>query len=106
MSADGPALSVNDHIHLIGKSIRIIAPVHGHVNFAIGIKLYAPFSLTPEKGARTTVYLASSPEVANVTGAYFAKCKQKTPSANARDDEAAEQLWQVSEALIAEASPA
>ena len=74
--------------------------------FAIGIKLYAPFSLTPEKGARTTVYLASSPEVANVTGAYFAKCKQKTPSANARDDEAAEQLWQVSEALIAEASPA
>mgnify|MGYP003344389874 FL=1 len=69
--------------------------------FALGIKLYAPLSLTPEKGARTTVYLASSPDVADVTGEYFARCKARTPSAHARDDEAAERLWAISEALVA-----
>ena len=31
----------------------------------------APFLLTPEQGAATTIYLASSPEVAGVTGRYF-----------------------------------
>ena len=70
---------------------------------AWGVKLYAPFSLTPEKGARTSVYLCSSPDVEGVTGTYFAKCKPKTPSANARDEAAAAQLWEVSEQLIAQA---
>ena len=36
---------------------------------AFGVKVIKPFVLTPEKGARTSVYLASSPEVADVTGA-------------------------------------
>jgi len=70
---------------------------------AWGVKVYArlPISLTPEKGARTSVYLCSSPEVEGVSGRYFAKCKQKTPSANARDEAAAIRLWQVSEDLVA-----
>jgi len=72
--------------------------------FALGIKLYAPLSLTPEKGARTTVYLASAPEVDGVSGAYFVRCKEKTPSAKARDDAAAERLWAVSEELVAQAA--
>ena len=71
---------------------------HGFLTF--GVRLIRPFSLTPEQGARTVVYLASSPEVAEVSGAYFAKCKQKTPSANARDAEAAGRLWSVSEQLV------
>ncbi len=71
---------------------------------AWGVKLYAPFSLTPEKGARTSVYLASSAEVEGVTGKYFAKCKEKTPSANARDEAAAARLWEVSEQLIDQAA--
>ena len=70
---------------------------------AWGIKVYAPFSLTPEQGARTSVYLCSSPDVEFVSGAYFAKCTRKTPSANARDEAAAAQLWEVSEQLIARA---
>jgi NAD(P)-dependent dehydrogenase (short-subunit alcohol dehydrogenase family) len=70
---------------------------------AWGVKVYAPFSLTPEQGARTTVYLCSSPDVADVTGTYFAKCAPKTPSANARDAEAAARLWAVSEELVARA---
>ncbi len=62
-----------------------------------------PLLLTPEKGARTSVYLASSPEVSDITGAYFAKERAKSPSAAARDDAAAEQLWEVSGALVATA---
>ena len=50
-------------------------------------------ALTPEKGAETMVYLASSSEVADVTGAYFQKCAQKIPTSEAQDDEAARRLW-------------
>jgi NAD(P)-dependent dehydrogenase (short-subunit alcohol dehydrogenase family) len=73
---------------------------------AWGVKVYAhlPISLSPEQGARTSVYLCSSPEVEGVTGKYFAKCKEKTPSANARDEEAASRLWEVSEDLVARAA--
>ena len=67
-----------------------------------GIKyLASPFAISPEKGARTTVYLASSPEVADVSGGYFFKSKPSTPSAVAQDDEAASRLWDASEKLVA-----
>jgi NAD(P)-dependent dehydrogenase (short-subunit alcohol dehydrogenase family) len=46
-----------------------------------------------EKGAETVVYLASSPEVASVTGTYFYDCRPKTPSAQAQDDDSAKRLW-------------
>ena len=66
---------------------------------ALGLKIGAPFFLSPEKGARTSVFLASSPEVAGVSGKYFVKCKPRVPSKAARDDEAAKRLWQISEEL-------
>jgi len=67
---------------------------------AVGISIIRPFLLTPEKGAQTSVYLASSPDVADVTGAYFVKCKVRTPSKAAQDGEAAARLWDVSERLV------
>ncbi|MEZ4453379.1 MAG: SDR family oxidoreductase [Nannocystaceae bacterium] len=57
------------------------------------------FAITPEQGARTSVYLASSPEVEGKTGGYYARCKPRTPTRFALDDAAAERLWEVSEAL-------
>jgi NAD(P)-dependent dehydrogenase (short-subunit alcohol dehydrogenase family) len=57
------------------------------------------FAISPVEGARTIVYLASSPEVANVTGQYFYKCRPITPSAPALDDRAALALWERSAAL-------
>jgi hypothetical protein len=57
------------------------------------------FAISPEEGADTIVHLASSPEVATVSGAYFAKRKVRRPSAAARDDEAARRLWEASEAI-------
>lgn len=53
----------------------------------------------PATGAETSVYLASSPEIADVTGGYFVKCKPAEPSALARDARAAARLWALSEEL-------
>src|SRR6185437_2040512 len=57
------------------------------------------FQPGPETGARTSVYLASSPEVSRVTGDYSVKCKPAEPSALARDAQAAARLWALSEEL-------
>ncbi len=57
------------------------------------------FAISPEKGGETIVYLASSPEVAQVTGGYFAKCRAAVPSAAAQDDAAARRLWEESAKL-------
>ena len=57
------------------------------------------FAVDVVAGARTSVYLASAPEVAGVTGKYFDKCKEKQPSKIAQDDAAARRLWQVSAQL-------
>jgi NAD(P)-dependent dehydrogenase (short-subunit alcohol dehydrogenase family) len=65
------------------------------------IPFLRPFFISPEKGADTIIYLASSPEVANTTGAYFVKRKITEPSAAAQDDAAAKRLWAESEALAA-----
>ena len=67
---------------------------------SFGLKISHPFFLSPAKGARTSVYLASSPEVEGVSGQYFVKCKPRTPRKWARDDEAARRLWNVSEELV------
>jgi NAD(P)-dependent dehydrogenase (short-subunit alcohol dehydrogenase family) len=67
--------------------------------FRVGPKLVKPFMLTSAQGARTSIYLASSPEVEGVTGEYFVKCKIKKPSARARDEESAKRLWALSEQL-------
>jgi NAD(P)-dependent dehydrogenase (short-subunit alcohol dehydrogenase family) len=71
---------------------------------AFGIKVIKPFILTPEQGARTSVYVASSPELAGVTGQYFVRCRPKTPSSAARDEAAAALLWSISEQLVDEAT--
>jgi NAD(P)-dependent dehydrogenase (short-subunit alcohol dehydrogenase family) len=63
------------------------------------IPLIRPFFITPEKGADTLVYLASSPDVEKTTGGYFVKRKLTEPSAAARDDVAAKRLWIESERL-------
>lgn len=64
-----------------------------------GIVLMRPFMVGVEKGARTSVYLASSPEVASETGQYFVKCKPARSSKASYDVAAQQRLWQVSEQL-------
>lgn len=57
------------------------------------------FAKSPTEGAKTIVYLASSPHVAGVTGQYFHRCAPADPSPAAQDDQAAQLLWERSEAL-------
>jgi len=54
------------------------------------------------EGARTTLYLATSDEVQNVTGEYFSECRPAPllTAPEAVDDSTAEQLWRVSEELV------
>jgi NAD(P)-dependent dehydrogenase (short-subunit alcohol dehydrogenase family) len=66
---------------------------------SIAVRLGAPFLSSPKKGARTSIYLASSPEVEGVTGRYFARCAETTPSRRARDADTARRLWDVSAEL-------
>jgi hypothetical protein len=66
--------------------------------------LYAvisPFLLTPEQGAETQVYLASSPQVEGVSGGYYVKKKAVRSSPKSYDVEAQKRLWEVSEKLVA-----
>ncbi len=64
------------------------------------------FGLTPEQGADTAVYLASSPDVEGVTGKYFTKRQARPSSRASYDQQAGEALWALSERLIAEKQPA
>lgn len=57
------------------------------------------FAINEDKGAETSVYLASSPDVANISGQYFDKSKAVKSSAVSYDEAAARKLWDESERL-------
>lgn len=66
---------------------------------SIAMNVISLFTIKPEDGAKTSVYLASSPEVEGVTGKYFDKCKAKQSTAVSYDEAAQKRLWTVSEQL-------
>lgn len=61
------------------------------------ISLVRPFFLTPEQGAQTSIYLASSPEVEGVSGKYFSKSKPTKTHKNADNTALQTQLWAYSQ---------
>lgn len=69
--------------------------------FSLVLRAGALLMKSPEQGAQTSVYAASSPELVGRTGEYLAKSRVAKPSARAQDDVAAARLWSVSEALVA-----
>ena len=62
-------------------------------------KMLGWFLISPEKGARTSIWLASGDLGGRVSGRYFENCREKTPNREARDHDAAEKLWQISAQL-------
>lgn len=54
----------------------------------------------PDKGARTSLYLATAPEVADVTGQYFSGCKSAKSSAESHDRAVRARLWQETERMV------
>jgi NAD(P)-dependent dehydrogenase (short-subunit alcohol dehydrogenase family) len=70
----------------------------GWLKFAIGLaKSFA--AISEDDGAKTSVYLASSPEVASVNGKYFDKSKAVSSSPVSYDETVARELWRLSERL-------
>jgi NAD(P)-dependent dehydrogenase (short-subunit alcohol dehydrogenase family) len=63
-------------------------------------QLVRPFFLTPEAGARTTLYVALNPTAALTRGAYFANCRVARPSRWVEDDAAAERIYCLGAALL------
>src|SRR5690606_15933217 len=54
-----------------------------------------------ERGAETSIHLATVPELAGVSGRYFVRCREAESSPRSRDPDAAERLWTISERLTA-----
>jgi len=69
----------------------------GRIGFVFTV--LRPFMIGPERGAATSVHLASSPAVAGVTGKYLVKCQEARSSPASYDADAARALWQISERL-------
>jgi len=81
----------------------IIASGFGHTYggaLSAILKMARPFLLSAEEGARTSVYLASSPEVAGVTGKYFSKCKAVPSNAVSYEVQSQHKLWSLSDELV------
>lgn len=63
-------------------------------------RMLKPFFQTPEQGAGTAIYLASSKDVEGITGEYFYKCKIAKSSKRSKDMELAKRLFDFSEQLV------
>jgi NAD(P)-dependent dehydrogenase (short-subunit alcohol dehydrogenase family) len=100
---EGSGVTVNAlHPGAVRSGFGASEDMHGplaRILFTVG----RPFMLSSERGAETSIYLASSPEVEGKTGGYYHRSKLAPTSATAQDRAAAERLWQVSEALVAKA---
>jgi NAD(P)-dependent dehydrogenase (short-subunit alcohol dehydrogenase family) len=90
--------------------VRTRIGADGDLGFALGLLwrvALAFIGIPPRDGARTIVYLATSPEVAPVSGEYFDQCRIARSATRSRDPEAAARLWRLSAELVGlEAEPA
>lgn len=96
---------------LRGSGITVNALHPGVVKTKIGNKSRHPLfgtawqvwstvaGISEERGAATSVYLASAPEVKGITGRYFANCKEDKVNPVADDEAVAKKLWEISEVL-------
>jgi NAD(P)-dependent dehydrogenase (short-subunit alcohol dehydrogenase family) len=94
----GTGVTVNSvHPGAVATNIWDRAPAYVRPIFAVAKRIAM---ISPEAGAATIVYLASSPEVAGKTGLYFEQNRPKTPSRLAQDDALAARLWDESAKLV------
>jgi retinol dehydrogenase-14 len=68
------------------------------------LPIVRPLLKSPQKGAATSIYLASSPEVEGVSGKYFINSKPRASQKASYDTAAAARLWQISSELVARTS--
>ncbi|MBL4586897.1 MAG: hypothetical protein JKX84_07585, partial [Flavobacteriales bacterium] len=68
----------------------------------LGWIVMKPFMIAVEKGAATSIHLASSPDVEGITGHYWSRSKQVWSNRQSQDPEIAKKLWKKSEELVGE----
>lgn len=98
---------------LEGTGVTVNALTPGIVRTNLGRHVHIPvlakplFSLvsrglfkSPEEGARTSVYLACSPDVEGIQGKCFADCQPQVLLGTATDQEVASKLWDISEVMV------
>ncbi len=87
----GTGVTVNAvHPGVVATHIWDGAPAWTQPLFAFAKRV---FMISPAQGAATIVYLATHPDMANVSGRYFEKNRPRAPSKPARNDELAAHLW-------------
>ncbi|MCI0664660.1 MAG: SDR family oxidoreductase [Acidobacteria bacterium] len=90
-----------------GITVNCLHPGGVNTNFfndlkgltGIVTRLNRPLMRSPEKGAETVIWLATSPEVEGVTGKYFYDCHEIKSSRESYDPEVARKLWEISEQM-------
>ena len=90
-----------------GMTVNAMHPGFVRTNMAANngwlVRLFLPLihrnSLTPEQGASTAVYLASSPDMEGVTGKYFIRERERASDPVSYDESAAKRLWEISEQM-------
>ena len=87
-----------------GVTINTVHPGVANTNLGrdmskIGRGFGKLFFKSPEKGAETSLYLASSPEVEGITGKYYIKKQQKESSKESYNEDNAKRLWEISAIL-------
>ena len=93
---EGTGVTVNAlHPGLVGTNLLANNGALGRLlKILVGIK-----GMSPERGARTSIYLAASPEVETVTGRYFVQEQDVPSSSSSYDEDAALRLWRLSAEL-------
>jgi NAD(P)-dependent dehydrogenase (short-subunit alcohol dehydrogenase family) len=95
-------------LHDIGVSVNSVSPGPTRTRFgdnltglpALFPRLAKPLFASPEKGARTLIYLAASPLVADVSGQFFLRQQVRRTKKVTRDAAVAARLWEISAKLV------
>ncbi|MEQ9518501.1 MAG: SDR family NAD(P)-dependent oxidoreductase, partial [Parvibaculum sp.] len=66
----------------------------------LAMKLGKIFAISPEDGAKTSIYLATADAAQGETGGYFVESKRRSPSRQAQNDKTAKRLWEESAKLV------
>jgi NAD(P)-dependent dehydrogenase (short-subunit alcohol dehydrogenase family) len=85
---------------LKGTSVKSNALHPGTINTKMLQKAWGMLGRPVEAGAATPVYLASAPEVADITGEYFVNQELARPSEQARDQALQEKFWEISAEMV------
>ena len=64
--------------------------------FGFGWRLIKPMLSSTEDGARTSLHVATAPELAHVSGRYFSRCRETASSSASRDRDLQERVWDLS----------